>query len=414
MTLQQWIRRAQRYLQLKQTLPLIQWALMLIALSYAVILVVSRLFIFTYSMKVAASIATVFTVAIAIYGVVQRVTSEQAKQQLDAQFLHNELVTALAFPSQELGKVLQQQALTQAPNAYERLKQQQPTVWRPRILFLTGLFALIAVASVIFPSIPQQQAHEIKLTSEITKQLQKDVAAVADKAADKKLEELAKKLADMKQLEDMLEQVMKNQKELALLQQQLQSMSEADQQQLVSLAASQTDLTKALQQVQTSLEQSELTLNPGVQAALTKQLVQANEAQQQGKVPAQSKTGDGASNPSSGADGSGTGDGQGQGSSSVDGQGSSSGSQGSGNRELGEQENRLGEAGDATVDEANFTPTDETPDEQGKVLSTKGEARPYPQAIQESRQQFMESTERKQLPTELQKAVQFYFDAASK
>ena len=82
--------------------------------------------------------------------------------------------------------------------------------------------------------------------------------------------------------------------------------------------------------------------------------------------------------------------------------------------EFDKDENRLGEAGDATVDGANFTPTDETPDEQGKVLSTKGEARPYPQAIQESRQQFMESAERKQLPTELQKAVQFYFDAASK
>lgn len=411
MTLQQWIRRAQRYLQMQQALPLIQWWLMLIALSYAVSLVVSRLFIFTYSMEVAASIATVFTVAIVIYGVMQRVTSEQAKQRLDAQFLHNELVTALAFSSEELGEVLQQQALTQAPHAYKRLEQQQPSAWRPRILFFTGLFVLIAVASVVFPSIPQQQAREIKLTSAITQQLQKDVAAVADKAADKKLEELAEKLADMKQLEDMLEQVMKDQKELALLQQQLQSMPEAEQQKLASVVASQKDLTEALQQVQTSLEQSELTLNPGVQAALTKQLVQANEAQQQSKQPAQNGAGDGAGNSAS----SGAGDGQGQGSGSGDGQGSGSGSgQGSGDRELGEQAPRLGEAGDTNVDGADFTPTEETQEARGNVLSTKGQARHYQQAIQESRTQFMESAERKQLPTELQKAVQFYFDAASK
>ncbi|CEA02361.1 hypothetical protein BN1050_01229 [Metalysinibacillus saudimassiliensis] len=409
MTLQQWIRRAQRYLQMQQALPLIQWWLMLIALSYAVSLVVSRLFIFTYSMEVAASIATVFTVAIVIYGVIQRVTSEQAKQRLDAQFLHNELVTALAFSSKELGEVLQQQALTQAPHAYKRLEQQQPSAWRPRILFFTGLFVLIAVASVVFPSIPQQQAREIKLTTAITQQLQKDVAAVADKAADKKLEELAEKLADMKQLEDMLEQVMKDQKELALLQQQLQSMPEAEQQKLASVVASQKDLTEALQQVQTSLEQSELTLNPGVQAALTKQLVQANEAQQQSKQPAQNGAGDGAGNSAS----SGAGDGQGQGSGSGDGQGSGSG-QGSGDRELGEQAPRLGEAGDTNVDGADFTPTEETKEARGNVLSTKGQARHYQQAIQESRQQFMESAERKQLPTELQKAVQFYFDAASK
>lgn len=409
MTLQQWIRRAQRYLQMQQALPLIQWWLMLIALSYAVSLVVSRLFIFTYSMEVAASIATVFTVAIVIYGVIQRVTSEQAKQRLDAQFLHNELVTALAFSSEELGEVLQQQALTQAPHAYKRLEQQQPSAWRPRILFFTGLFVLIAVASVVFPSIPQQQAREIKLTSAITQQLQKDVAAVADKAADKKLEELAEKLADMKQLEDMLEQVMKDQKELALLQQQLQSMSEAEQQKLASVVASQKDLTEALQQVQTSLEQSELTLNPGVQAALTKQLVQATEAQQQSKQPAQNGAGDGAGNSAS----SGAGDGQGQGSGSGDGQGSGSG-QGSGDRELGEQAPRLGEAGDTNVDGADFTPTEETQEARGNVLSTKGQARHYQQAIQESRTQFMESAERKQLPTELQKAVQFYFDAASK
>lgn len=409
MTLQQWIRRAQRYLQMQQALPLIQWWLMLIALSYAVSLVVSRLFIFTYSMEVAASIATVFTVAIVIYGVIQRVTSEQAKQRLDAQFLHNELVTALAFSSEELGEVLQQQALTQAPHAYKRLEQQQPSAWRPRILFFTGLFVLIAVASVVFPSIPQQQAREIKLTSAITQQLQKDVAAVADKAADKKLEELAEKLADMKQLEDMLEQVMKDQKELALLQQQLQSMPEAEQQKLASVVASQKDLTEALQQVQTSLEQSELMLNPGVQAALTKQLVQANEAQQQSKQPAQNGAGDGAGNSAS----SGAGDGQGQGSGSGDGQGSGSG-QGSGDRELGEQAPRLGEAGDTNVDGADFTPTEETQEARGNVLSTKGQARHYQQAIQESRTQFMESAERKQLPTELQKAVQFYFDAASK
>lgn len=407
MTLQQWIRRAQRYLQMQQALPLIQWWLMLIALSYAVSLVVSRLFIFTYSMEVAASIATVFTVAIVIYGVIQRVTSEQAKQRLDAQFLHNELVTALAFSSEELGEVLQQQALTQAPHAYKRLEQQQPSAWRPRILFFTGLFVLIAVASVVFPSIPQQQAREIKLTSAITQQLQKDVAAVADKAADKKLEELAEKLADMKQLEDMLEQVMKDQKELALLQQQLQSMSEAEQQKLASVVASQKDLTEALQQVQTSLEQSELTLNPGVQAALTKQLVQANEAQQQSKQPAQNGAGNGAGNSAS----SGAGDGQGSG----DGHGSGSGSgQGSGDRELGEQAPRLGEAGDTNVDGADFTPTEETQEARGNVLSTKGQARHYQQAIQESRTQFMESAERKQLPKELQKAVQFYFDAASK
>lgn len=409
MTLQQWIRRAQRYLQMQQALPLIQWWLMLIALSYAVSLVVSRLFIFTYSMEVAASIATVFTVAIVIYGVIQRVTSEQAKQRLDAQFLHNELVTALAFSSKELGEVLQQQALTQAPHAYKRLEQQQPSAWRPRILFFTGLFVLIAVASVVFPSIPQQQAREIKLTTAITQQLQKDVAAVADKAADKKLEELAEKLADMKQLEDMLEQVMKDQKELALLQQQLQSMPEAEQQKLASVVASQKDLTEALQQVQTSLEQSELTLNPGVQAALTKQLVQATEAQQQSKQPAQNGAGDGAGNSAS----SGAGDGQGQGSGSGDGQGSGSG-QGSGDRELGEQAQRLGEAGDTNVDGADFTPTEETQEARGNVLSTKGQARHYQQAIQESRTQFMESAERKQLPTELQKAVQFYFDAASK
>lgn len=411
MTLQQWIRRAQRYLQMQQALPLIQWWLMLIALSYAVSLVVSRLFIFTYFMEVAASIATVFTVAIVIYGVIQRVTSEQAKQRLDAQFLHNELVTALAFSSEELGEVLQQQALTQAPHAYKRLEQQQPSTWRPRILFFTGLFVLIAVASVVFPSIPQQQAREIKLTSAITQQLQKDVAAVADKAADKKLEELAEKLADMKQLEDMLEQVMKDQKELALLQQQLQSMPEAEQQKLASVVASQKDLTEALQQVQTSLEQSELMLNPGVQAALTKQLVQATEAQQQSKQPAQNGAGDGAGNSAS----SGAGDGQGQGSGSGDGQGSGSGSgQGSGDRELGEQAQRLGEAGDTNVDGADFTPTEETQEARGNVLSTKGQARHYQQAIQESRTQFMESAERKQLPTELQKAVQFYFDAASK
>lgn len=409
MTLQQWIRRAQRYLQMQQALPLIQWWLMLIALSYAVSLVVSRLFIFTYSMEVAASIATVFTVAIVIYGVIQRVTSEQAKQRLDAQFLHNELVTALAFSSEELGEVLQQQALTQAPHAYKRLEQQQPSAWRPRILFFTGLFVLIAVASVVFPSIPQQQAREIKLTSAITQQLQKDVAAVADKAADKKLEELAEKLADMKQLEDMLEQVMKDQKELALLQQQLKSMPEAEQQKLASVVASQKDLTEALQQVQTSLEQSELMLNPGVQAALTKQLVQATEAQQQSKQPAQNGAGDGAGNSAS----SGAGDGQGQGSGSGDGQGSGSG-QGSGDRELGEQAPRLGEAGDTNVDGADFTPTEETQEARGNVLSTKGQARHYQQAIQESRTQFMESAERKQLPTELQKAVQFYFDAASK
>ena len=96
----------------------------------------------------------------------------------------------------------------------KKLQAVQPTIWRPKVIGVAVVFFSVTILSEVFPSLPQQQAKEVKL-QRIYEKNSKRCCASRQKVPDKKIETLAKQLEDMKNFEEMLTQIMKNKKELA-------------------------------------------------------------------------------------------------------------------------------------------------------------------------------------------------------
>ena len=74
---------------------------------------------------------------------------------------------------------------------------------------------------------------------------------------------------------------------------------------------------------------------------------------------------------------------------------------------------RVGEANEQTVD-SGILNKGESIKEKGPVPATKGEVRPYADVIGTYEESYRQSTERLQLPNDLQQMVQQYFTEIEK
>ncbi|WP_413367047.1 hypothetical protein [Lysinibacillus sp. 3P01SB] len=120
-----------------------------------------------------------------------------------------------------------------------------------------------------------------------------------------------------------------------------------------------------------------------------------------------SGAGNGPGGSQSNGNGNGTGSGNGSGKGQGGGQGSGAGT-GAGHRNLLAIPSRLGGTSSTTVDGGKLG-EGKPIEEKGQVPTTKGEIRPYQEVVGSYKDSYMESTDRLQLPNDLQQMVQSYF-----
>ncbi|HWL12189.1 MAG TPA: hypothetical protein VNQ57_04305, partial [Ureibacillus sp.] len=133
-----------------------------------------------------------------------------------------------------------------------------------------------------------------------------------------------------------------------------------------------------------------------------------NSAGQSGQEQGQGAGSQGQGN-GTGAGGTGQGTGTGSGSSGM-GQGSGAG-QGQGSRDLLSVPERVGGSSETTADGGPLNEGTAVGEQKGSVPVTKGTIRPYEEVIGDYKESYLKSSERMQLPKDLQDIVQSYFSS---
>ncbi|MGM9950342.1 MAG: hypothetical protein ACI33P_09435 [Lysinibacillus sp.] len=447
-----------------------QKGLLYAVLSACVILVVSRLFVLPYYANVALGAAILALFAMVAKAFVNRTTKQEALHTLDAHYPYNELVTALTSEHDEnpLVQSLLQRALAEKEQAFQSFKKRQKQLFLPKTnAFTAGLAALLLVLT-IFPAATQQEAKVVEEERAITKDMEEKVDEFQKKElseqAKKELQDLKNKLKDAENAEQALRELVKKQQELKLQENKLEqkqdlantngeSLSAAESQRLAELQDMNKELAKSASTAQSSLSKLGKPLDVNLQQTIANALNNSqsnasagqsqssagqtgNQAGQgqagqnsgasqgnsqgnsgsgggnqgaQGNQGNNGANGQGSGNGSGNGAGSGAGNGAGAGAGAGQGSGSGSGAgTGTGNRDLLAIPSRLGGTSDTTVDGGKLgegKPIEET----GPVPTTKGEVRPYQEVVGSYKDSYMESTDRLQLPNDLQQMVQSYF-----
>ncbi|MGE6516798.1 hypothetical protein [Lysinibacillus sphaericus] len=467
--LQKYLQRAKMSLTFERSIPIAQYGLFLALLSSASLILVSRLFVWTYYRQSALAVFIVGIVATIVFVWWKRVREKEALHTLDQYFSHNELVTALSFKEDEdpLVQSLLAKAVQKAEKAFSEFKARKKALFRPKAFI--GLFATSIMLAVLymFPATTQIEAIEVEKEKAVIEDIKKEVAKLEKKAETKEvkeqLKELQNTLKEADTAEEALREVVKKQKELALKEQQLkdkqtaskegaaegQGLSKEEVEQLKELAQMQQNLTQNANATQTAMSKLGKPASNSLQNAIAsansannnqQNSSNANQNQsgnsqpssQQGqagqnnaKNGSQQASGNGQaqgsqqSNQQGQGNGQGNGQGQGQGqgngsgSGSGSGQGSGSGGKGAGSgqgsRDLLTTPNRIGGSSETSVDGGALGDGSHVSEQQGNGPITKGSIRPYDEAIGAYKDSFLESSERLQLPKDLQNVVQSYF-----
>ncbi|WP_332645589.1 hypothetical protein [Lysinibacillus sp. 54212] len=367
---------------------------------------------------------------------------------------------------------LLKRAFDEKDQAFKNFKKRQKRLFLPKTLAVTvGLVAFLLVLT-IFPAATQQEAKVVEEERAITKEIEKKIDDLEKKKlseqSKKELQELKKKLKETEDAEQALREIVKKQKELKLEENKLQEkqdmantngegLSAQESKRLAELKEMNKELAKSASTAQGSLSKLgkpvDLSLQNTIANALNNQQSSAASSQNQssngqnsnqtGQGQAgqnngssqgnnQSGSGSGSQGNSQGNNngsngqgngsgsgngqgsglGNGAGQGQGQGSGTgkgqAGGQGGSGAGTGAGNRNLLAIPSRLGGSSSTTVDGGKLG-EGKPIEEKGPVPTTKGEIRPYQEVVGSYRDSYMRSTDRLQLPTDLQQMVQSYF-----
>lgn len=460
------VASARRALTYEQLYSAIQKGLLYAVLSITVVYIISRFFVLPYYHEIALFLGGIAFVAPLLLVFVKRPKQRDALIRLDQFYPHNELVTVLTAKEQHpLLMTLRTQAESQIDQVLAAFRKRPKQVLQKKVLVYALGTGILFLLLLVFPAATQQEAKDIEADRAITKAIKKDTKQHIDKPipeqAKKQLAELQKALEEAKTSNQALKELVKTQKELAKLSQDLQAQS------LEQQTAAQGELT-ALEEVNKTLADSASNAQSQMSALgkpidLTTQKViasmnqQTNGASNQQSSNAsanqssnsssnagqssngtssqsnstasssstntnqtgqgQSGQGQGQSGQGQGGQGSGAGSGSGQGSGAGQGNGSGKGGlrggSGSGGRDLIAVPQRVGEANEQTVD-SGIQNEGESIKEKGTVPATKGEIRPYADVLGTYKESYRQSTERLQLPNDLQQMVQQYFTEIEK
>ena len=454
--LKQFVRKAQRSLNVEQLIPRIQYGILLALTLSTAILLVSRLFVFPYYRNVTWLAGVGVMVAVVFYIWLKRVRKREALHRLDDFYPNNELVAALSF--QEDGNPLVQSLLKKAqketPKAYHLFKKRKKELWKPKVLIGILLIGIVIGILSVFPSVTQTEALVVEKEQELIKDIKKEVAKLEKKTKSqevkKELQELQNKLKDIEQSEEALREVVKKQKELKLKEQKLKEKKELankgsadgsdgltaeEQEQLKELMELQSELANAANSTQSALSKLGKPISFDLQNAIASELVSEsaddsaesdgsfsenqNYSNQQGNSRNSDGQGDNGQGSGNGDGGNSNGNGQGQGSGSQGagrgiGSGKSGGSgagTGQGSRDLLAVPERIGGSSETTADGGKLGEGTAAGEQKGSVPVTKGTIRPYEEVIGQYKDSYLESTERMQLPKDLQDIVQSYFSS---
>lgn len=456
--LRKYIQRAKTSLTVERSIPIAQYGLFLALLSSAFLVILSRLFVWPYYRQVAFTIFGVVIIATMAYLWWRRIKEQEALHTLDNYFPHNELVTALSFKDDQdpLVQALVVQASQKVEKAFMDFKARKKSLFRPKAFI--GLFVTTVVLAILylFPAATQIEAIQIEKEQAVIEDMKKEVAELEKKAQTKEvkeqLQELQNTLKEAETAEEALREMVKKQKELVLKEQQLkdkqtasqaeategQGLSKEEVEQLKELAQMQQGLTENANATQTAMSKLGKPASNSLQNAIASANNASNNQQnssqnnQQSSNPSQSSSQTGQANQNNGQNGSqqqsgqgagqsqqqgrgnGQGQGQGQGSGSGSGQGSGQGTGqgvgvGQGSRDLLTTPNRLGGSSETSVDGGALGDGSHVSEQQGNDPITKGTIRPYEEVIGSYKDSYLESSERLQLPKDLQNVVQSYF-----
>ncbi|HWK21609.1 MAG TPA: hypothetical protein VNS08_01135 [Ureibacillus sp.] len=461
--LKQLIRQAKRSLNLEQSLPILQFGMLFTLIFCTAILLVSRLFVFPYYRSVATYVGIGVVIATFLFIWWKRVREKEALHQLDQFYPHNELVTALSLKdeSNPLVASIMQKAINESSNAFERFKKREKTLWKPKILIAMVIVVIVMGALSIFPSPTQQQALVIEKEKDVINKLEKEIAELEKKSQTKEiksgLQQLQNQLKELDTTEEALREVVKKQKELKLQEQKLKEkqelakrdnskegngLSAEEQKQLEELSELQKELASTANSTQNTLSKlgkpisfdlqntiaSELGSESTENSSNDEQRDSSNDSDgqkdgnqssngsnqsgqgQQGQNQGQGNgNGNGQGQGQNQGQGNGTGNGAGQGTGG--GKGGTKGGLGQGSRDLLTIPERVGGSNETTVDGGKLGEGTAAGEQKGPVPVTKGTVRPYEEVVGSYRDSYLESSERMQLPKDLQDIVQSYFSS---
>ncbi|WP_397537349.1 hypothetical protein [Rummeliibacillus pycnus] len=434
-----------------------------------VIMLVSRFFVLPFYKEIALGIAAITLFIAAIYLWWKRPSKKQTLNALDNYFPDNLLRTVYSIEDFEshLAKQLVIQTEKIAPYALVNYQKRKKSLWLTKTL-IGSITMILGIALLsLFPSTAQQTANNVKEEELMTAEVKKEVGNIGKKAETKEtkkvMEELQNELKKAKTTEAALQAVVKKQKELELQKQKLEDkkaasgkgLSKEEQHQLKDLQQATASLSKKALQTQKALSNSGTPISPNLQIALN-QTAQSNQSMvQNNSSPTQSNSNNSANNSqnttqnntssssqgnsqgsannqgqsqgqgSSNGNGNKSNGGSGSGSSNKQGNGAGNGSgngrgpgyglsagTGTGNRSLVAVPKRIGEKGKTTTDGGKLKDGDPTSIQEsnnGKIA--KGSVRSYKEVTDNYKKSYMQTTERLQLPGELNQIVQKYFSS---
>lgn len=451
-------------------LPKLQFGILLGLSMSTVILIVSRLFVFPHYDEVAIVIGIAVLVGALFFIWWNHIREKDALHRLDDFYPHNELVTALSFNDEKnpLVNSLLEKAQKESPAAFERFKKRKKVLWKARVLIGILLMAIVIGILSIFPSATQQEAHVIEKEQNVIDKLEEEVAKLEKKTktdnVKKQLQDLTNKLKDMETSEEALREVVKKQKELKLQEQKLREketsveqgegktadgLTAEEQEQLKELMELQNELASTANNTQSALSKLGKPISFDLQNAIASELgsesknaannngssnsnnqnsnqnsnQNGNQSSSQNQGNGQNSNQQGKGNNGSSGQGNGQGNGSGQGNGQGNGQGSGSGQGngqgrggngaglGQGSRDLLSIPERIGGSNETTVDGGPLNEGEPVGEQKGSVPVTKGTIRPYEEVIGQYKESYLESSERIQLPKDLQDIVQSYFSS---
>lgn len=468
------VSSARRSLHLEKFLIALQKGLLYAVLSITVVYFVTRFFVLPYYALIGWVVAVAGLFIPLVMAFWKRTQKREALLALDQYYPHNELVTVLTAKERTpLVDILQQKAEVQVGQVLESFKKRPKHVFQPKIMAKAlGILVLFLLLNM-FPAATQQEAKSIEEDRAITKDLKDKVTEQIEKPipeeTKKELAELQQAIAEAKTSDEALKELVKKQKELTNLEQQLVeeakgNMTPEMQQALESLGQVNKELAQAASEAQSEMSKLGKPIDLNTQKSIAGMRLNAGEnpsnsageqsntngndsgqnnstgtsgsnsnqgtSSQSGANSNNSQQGSGQSGqsggsssssqqgtgnqPGNGQNGSGGagqgGSGTGSGNGGGGGQGGLMGGKGSGGRDLVAIPQRVGESNGSTVD-GGLLGEGETVTERGPVPATKGDVRPYSEVIGSYQNSYMQSTDRLQLPSDLQQMVQNYYSS---
>lgn len=422
----------------------------------AVIYLSSRLFVLPYYALWALGAGIISFGVVVIRGVFTKQSYNSSLIQFDQYFPDNLLLTALHAPEDDSGLLvtLRDKTVSSSIRAFDLFKLRKKDLWRMKSLIGIGVIFIFLLIVNTFPSTTQLQAKDIEIEKELVEQIKKEVAKTIKKTASetlkKELQQLENDLKDTETTEEALRELIKKQKELQLREQKLmqkQQTSEqlgdaksdltaAEKKELASLITATKDLAEQSGKTQTAISKLGKSTGYPLQTA-TGQTSPTNSSQSNGQpesqatsqgqttgnqaTPGQSANklqgegqGEGEGEGQRQGQGTGQGTGQGQGSGSGTGSGAGQGSgagKGTGSRDLLSVPSRLGGSSQSTVDSGKIGEGSSVNETESAAPVTKGTVKPYSEVVGSYKDSYLKSSNRLQLPPDLQRIVQDYFSS---